>query len=739
MKTNPTIALAGNPNCGKSTIFNALTGGNQHVGNWPGKTVEKKAGKMKLDGMEVNVVDLPGTYSLSAYSIEEKIARDFIIQEKPDAVISVVDASNLERNLYLTLQLLEMNVPVIVVLNMMDVAEGKQLKFDDARLARSLESGVVKTIARDEIGIDDLKTEIAKTLKYSAEKSEAFSIDYGKDIEAEIAALTAALTTYSKNNGKVSPRWLSIKLLEEDEDITTQISTSAEWTSIETQLNKSQDALEAKHGETADTLTADQRYTWIHRLVMATVKQPQEQCLSTSDKIDRIATHRFLGIPIFLLLMWVVFKVTTDVASPMLDWVDFVISTPITNWVLAIVGWLGLSGTWFEALMVDGVIAGVGGVLVFVPVLMAMYLCLAILEDSGYMARAAFVMDRLMNLFGLHGKSFLPMIVGFGCTVPAFYATRTMENEKDRILTGLLVPFMSCGARLPVYVLFATIFFPDNAGTVIFSLYILGIVVAILLGILLKNTLFRDKETVPFIMELPPYRKPTFKSIWFQMWERTRAFVNKAWTIILASSVVIWLLLAIPVQGEGSFADTNVEDSAFATVSEAFTPAFAPAGFDSWEASGSLVTGFIAKEVVVSTMAQVYDVEEAEEEAAEPTTFIQDVGDIVVSFGVAAWDTVKAIPGIVGITFGEEEEEENLALYDAVEEKFEESSNGHGALASFAFMVFVLLYTPCMVAIAAERQELGAKWMWVSIFGQLIIAWLFAVLVFQGGLLLGIG
>jgi ferrous iron transport protein B len=739
MSDNPIIALAGNPNCGKSTIFNALTGGNQHVGNWPGKTVEKKEGKLVLDKLTIRVVDLPGTYSLSAYSVEEKIARDFVLQEKPDLVLSVIDASNLERNLYLTLQILEMNVPVIVVLNMMDVADQKKMQIDDARLSRALESAVVRTTARDEIGIAELNEAIQEQLQKQSGTT-PFSIDYGKDIESEIAAIEEVLTREAASMNKASTRWQAIKLLENDDDLVSRAAEHPRWKSISTILEKSQQALENKHGESADTLIADQRYTWIHRLTTSTVKQPHSQQLTTSDRIDRIVTHRWLGIPIFLLLMWAVFKITTDVASPFLDWVDYVIGTPITNWVVAIVSLLGLSGTWVESLLVDGVIAGVGGVLVFVPVLMALYFSLAILEDSGYMARAAFVMDRLMHTFGLHGKSFLPMIVGFGCTVPAFYATRTLENEKDRILTGLLVPFMSCGARLPVYVLFAAIFFPKNAGTVIFALYLMGILVAVLIGILLKNTLFKSKEQSPFIMELPPYRKPTFKSIWFQMWERTKSFVHKAWTIILISSMAIWLLLAIPLRGAGSFADTPVADSAFAGVSRMIVPVLQPAGFGSWEAGGSLITGFIAKEVVVSTMAQVYDVEETAEEEAELTTLWQDLGEIGINFAGATWDTIKAIPGIVGITFDEgEEEQENQALYAAVHNNFETSSNGHGALASFAFMVFVLLYTPCMVAIAAERQEFGAKWMWFSIIGQLIIAWLASVLIFQGGLLLGIG
>jgi len=351
------------------------------------------------------------------------------------------------------------------------------------------------------------------------------------------------------------------------------------------------------------------------------------------------------------------------------------------------------------------------------------------------------VMDRLMHALGLHGKSFLPMLVGFGCTVPAIYATRTLENQKDRILTGLLVPFMSCGARLPVYVLFAAIFFPNNSGMVVFSMYLLGIMVAILLGMILKKTLFKSKEQSIFVMELPPYRVPTFRGVWTHTWERAGAFVKKAWTIIMATSVILWLLMSIPEGGQGAFAQTDVNNSVFATVNKAIAPAFSPLGFDSWEASGALMTGFVAKEVVISTLSQVYAVEEpVEKEVEETPTIFEDIGEIITSFAVSTFDTVKSLPLIIGVNlFGEEEEEEPTVLMAAIKEGFEESSNGHGGLAAFGFMVFVLIYTPCMVAVAAEWHEFGAKWTWLSIVGQLLLAWLLSFIVFQGGILLGLG
>ena len=563
-------------------------------------------------------------------------------------------------------------------------------------------------------------------------------VDYGKQIERELKELGEAIAQTPELAEAYNPRWLAIQLLEGDETLLAEVAAlNGNAPQI---LEASIERLEQIYGEDVDVMLADRRYNFVNTLVQGAVtRSTAAGALTASDKIDKIVTHRWLGIPIFLVLMWAVFKITTDVAAPYLDWVDGVVTGPVSNRVVSLLGLIGLEGTWVESLFVDGILAGVGGVLVFVPVLMSLYLALAVLEDSGYMARAAFVMDRLMSVIGLHGKSFLPMVVGFGCTVPAIYATRTLKSEKDRILTGLLVPFMSCSARLPVYILFAAIFFPRYGGLVVFSLYLLGILTAIALGLILKSTLFKGKEQTPFVMELPPYRVPNPKSVWSYMWERTASFIQNAWTIILATSIVIWILMAIPMGGGGKFADTDVNQSAFATVSGAIAPLLKPLGFNSWQASGSLITGFVAKEVVVSTMAQVYGVAEAAE-AAETTTFIQDAGQVATSFISATVDTLKSIPLIVGINlFDEEAEEEPGALMKAIHAGFEATSDGHAALAAFAFLVFVLIYTPCMVAVAAARHEFGVRWMWFSVIGQLVLAWLMAFVIFQGGKLLGFG
>ncbi|MFQ3682554.1 ferrous iron transport protein B [Roseiflexus sp.] len=563
---------------------------------------------------------------------------------------------------------------------------------------------------------------------------------YPPPIETELNRLADLFARTPALADVYPPRWLAIQALEGDETLMHTIRSLGGPT-IAAALEESLERLRAAYGDDLDVALVDQRYRFVHTIAKQAVRRPSVSPVTFSDRIDRVVTHRWLGIPIFMAVMWVVFKLTTDVASPFVDWLDSVVSGPVSRWMVALLALSGADGGWIESLVIDGVVAGVGGVLAFVPVLLMLYFALAVLEDSGYMARAAFVMDRLMRALGLHGKSFLPMIVGFGCSVPAIYATRTLDSRRDRILTGLLVPFMSCSARLPVYVLIAMIFFPAQAGQVIFGLYLAGIVVAVGMGALLRRTLFRHQPQAPFVLELPPYRTPTLRGVWRQMWERTSAFIRKAGTIILATSIVVWLLLAIPVGGEGRFADTPVDQSAFAAVANGAAPVFAPLGFGRWETSGALVTGLIAKEVVVGALAQVYGSGEAEVAPSdEPVTFVEDLTVIAGGFGAAIGDALRALPGVIGINLVEAADKPTAEeLASAIRAGFMTSSGGHGALAALAFLVFVLLYTPCVAALAANRHEFGASWMLISLLGQFAIAWLAAFIVFQGGLLLRVG
>ncbi|MFW5708827.1 MAG: ferrous iron transport protein B [Chloroflexota bacterium] len=738
------IALAGNPNVGKSTIFNALTGSRQHVGNWPGKTVEKKEGRLHLDGQDIIVVDLPGTYSLTAYSVEEIISRDFIINERPGAVVAVVDAANLERNLYLVTQLLELEVPVILALNMTDIARSRGLTIDATKLSDRLNGvPVIEMVGNSGIGIDSLKAAIQQAALPHV--SQPTTIIFDTALETEIGLLSEKIQAIPTLVADYRPRWLAIKLLEDDEDITKRL---AEYQPLLEAARTAAARVEAATGDDAETLITDGRYAYINAIISGALTRPREALETRSDRIDRVLTHRIYGVPIFLLMMWIVFQITANVSGPFLDWVDGLIAGPITNWVSALVGAAALSGTWVEALLIDGIIAGVGGVLVFVPVLMSLYLVIGVLEDSGYMARAAFVMDRVMRAMGLHGKSFLPMLVGFGCTVPAVYATRTLENEDDRKLTGFLVTFMSCGARLPVYVVIGAAFFGARSGNLIFGMYILGIVVALATGWALKLTVYRNKPPQPFVMELPPYRPPHLRDVWRQTWERTSSFVRKAGTIILATSVVIWILMAIPAGSTGNFNDVTPEDSVFGTVSAAAAPIFAPAGFGDWQASGSLITGFVAKEVIIGTMSQIYVGEEtAPDESEFKPTFFEDVASIGSSFAEATILTAQEIVNIVprtinilpGISIAEadfmgnaEAPEETTALESALTQVFT-------PLSAIAFTVFVLLYTPCMVTVAAMRHEFGTRFMFYQVGYTFVVAWLAAVIVYQLGTLLGLG
>ncbi len=574
-------------------------------------------------------------------------------------------------------------------------------------------------------------------------------LKYSAALEAAIAELACAIAASpatelsrleeSKKNKR--SRWLAIKLLEQDTRLLEEFQLDPHKRPLFDQAQQIAASLAGKTGEDVDVMIADERYSWINQVTREVVQKTADGP-SISEQIDRVVTNRWLGIPIFLLVMYTLFRMTSEIPAAMVNWLRFVLNGPLTRWATGLLNLAGLGGTWVQHLVVDGILAGVGGVLVFVPVLTALYLGLGLLEDSGYMARAAFVIDRLMHTLGLHGKSFLPMIVGFGCSVPGIYATRVMENPRERLLTGLLVPFMSCSARLPVYMLFAVVFFPQQAGLVIFGLYLGGIAMAILVGQILNRTIFRGMPQAALIMEMPSYHKPIIKNILRQTWDRTSEFINRAGTTILMCSVLIWLLMAVPANGRDKFSETPVQNSLFGVIAQAVAPVFAPVGFGSWQSTGALVTGIVAKEVVVSTLAQAYisggpaAAPAASLPGAGPASLAQDVLEIGQQFGQAVLDTLRSLPLLVGIDLRPQGTAGQIdsTLAGNIYQGFVTSGFGHPALAALSFLVFVLLYTPCISALTVARHELGGRWMSWMAFGQFAIAWLASLVVFQGGL-----
>lgn len=659
------IALAGNPNCGKTTLFNELTGSRQYVGNWAGVTVEKKEGRTKHKGVDILVTDLPGTYSLSPYSIEEIVARNYIVEESPEVVLNIVDSTNIDRNLYLTLQLVELGKPVVVALNMIDLAEKRDIIIDEKKLSTILGVPVVPISASKNINIDKLMDQVVNV--YNKKDSYApIKIKYANEIEDKAKDIERFINSREELK-KYNTRWLSLKLLERDEEVIKKVNAD-----ISEVVELTEEKL-----EDIESLIVDGKYDLIGNLVSKGVKRPSTKVLTMSDKMDKVLTNKWAGLPIFGFLMYVVFWSTFNVGNIFLDMIDVFFAETLSGWASSGLDAIGVSGA-VHSLVVDGIIGGVGGVLVFLPNIVILFFAISLLEDSGYMARVAFIMDRAMKRIGLNGKAFIPMIMGFGCNVPAIMATRTLENENDRLTAILINPFMSCGARLPVYTLFAAAFFPNNAGLVVFSLYILGILVAIIMGLIFKKTLFKG-ESSPFVMELPPYRIPTLKGILIHVWDRAKGFLIKAGTIIFAASVVLWFVLGFNFSGQAELAN-----SFGAYIGKAIAPIFAPLGFGNWEASLSLLTGVIAKEVVVSNMAIIYGLGEGAIEHASV-------------FGV------------------------NL-------------SAAFTQLSAYAFMVFVLLYTPCVAVIATVKRETNSvKWTLFSVAYQFAVAWIMALLVYQVG------
>lgn len=717
MENEITIALAGNPNSGKTSLFNNLTGSRQHVGNWPGVTVEKKEGFSSYEETKIKVVDLPGTYSLTAYSIEEVVARDFIVQGNADVVVVVLDASNLERNLYLALQILELDVRVVVALNMMDIVTKAGGTINVPELSQLLNVPVVETVARSNKGTDDLLRVITETARKESRKE--LIVPYGRIFEGEIEKLTARATGMNIKEPGFTPRWLVVKLLEKDRDVSRKIEKIDGGKELIEEIDNARLRLVALMKDDTETIIADQRYGYISGLIKEVYRRNSDAARRTiSDQVDRVVANRVLGFPIFLFFMWLTFQLTFTVGARPVHWIEMFFEY-LSHVLSRIPG-----DSMLESLLVDGVIGGVGGVVVFLPVIVLLFLAIAFLEDSGYMARAAFIMDKIMHNIGLHGKSFIPMLIGFGCSVPAIMATRTLENRKDRIITILIIPLMSCGARLPVYVLLSGAFFSGKyAGHIIFSMYLIGIVLAILAAKVFHVLLFPGKSS-PFVMELPPYRLPTFKSIMILMWERSWLYLKKAGTVILAIAIIMWFLVSFPGSYPGMqekeealasattaveqiqnpsdqdlFRVTNIkndierlklEHSFAGTLGKVMEPVFRPLGFD-WRSSIALLAGLAAKEVVVSTLGTIYSMGEADEE----------------SQGLR--DAMRADPSF-------------------------------NPLKAYVLMLFALISVPCMATLAVIRRETNSwKWPVFSATYHFVLAWVICFVVYQGGRLMGLG
>ena len=714
------VAVAGNPNSGKSTLINAIAGTRLHVGNWPGVTVEKKEAIFEYEETNIKLVDLPGTYSLSPYTQEEIIARDYLVHEKPDAIINVVDATNLERNLYLTVQLLELGIPVVMALNIHDEAVSKGYKIDIKTMEDILGIEVIPTVATKKTGLSDLLRAVTNNTSGHHPKK----LNYSSDIEAAASTVEKQIkNNYPQLLKKFPLRWLVFKLMEEDSHAMEEINIGDN-----SFIEEATKHLKKAHGDDVESIMADERYALASGLTHEVLKKPEFRKMEMTEKIDKIVLNRFLGIPIFLAAMWVVFKLTFDFSAPFADWIDAMTTGPFKRWAEAILGFIH-APEWTVSLATDGVIAGVGFVIVFVPVIFAMMFFITFLEGSGYMARAAFVMDRAMHAIGLHGKSFIPMLLGFGCNVPAVYATRTLENPRDKALTALLIPLMSCGARLPVYVVFIGAFFTAYAGSVLWSLYVMGIALAVLIGIIFKKTLLKG-ESPMFIMELPPYRMPSFRTLMIHTWEKGKHFLIKAGTYILAVSILVWFLLNLPWGVE------HKKDSYLGKMGQVIAPALEPIGFGNWEAASSLISGLIAKEIVVGTMSEIY-VQKKDEKKEQPA-LTDDLKEMGTSFANAVKDSASNVISTFGIASmsseeSTEEKEERSPLRDVIKNKFT-------PLSAYAFITFVLLYMPCVVVAIAMRQEFGTwKWFGIAFAYQMALAWVVAFAIYQGGRLLGLG
>lgn len=671
------VALVGNPNCGKTSIFNFASHSREHTGNYAGVTVDSKVAELQLDNYTFQLTDLPGTYSLSTYSPDELFVRDQLLTGHPDVVINVIDASNLERNLYLTTQLIDMDIPVVIALNMYDELEHKGDRLDHMVLSRMLGIPVIPTVGISGTGIDQLFRKVAEVTEGSETVTRHIHIPYDPEIEISIKKLQDKIWASPDFSDRFSSRFLAIKLLEQNPEVLQSVNGITAAKELTEMANREIGRIESFYKQDVESLLTDSRYGFIAGALRETLRRKAvtaEQRTPTS-RIDGILTHKWLGFPIFLLFLWIMFQSTFNLGKYPVQGIETVVQA-LSVWLHQVVP-AGI----IRDFVIDGIIGGVGGVVIFLPNILILFFFISLMEDTGYMARVAFIMDKLMHLIGLHGKSFIPLIMGFGCNVPAIMATRTIENRGDRLMTMLIIPLMSCSARLPVYILIAGVIFPGHAANVIFGLYLVGIVLSILMAVIFRNTLFRQKEA-PFVMELPPYRRPRTRAIIKHMWFRSRLYLRKMGGVILIASVIIWALGYFPRTSENKTA--QLEGSAIGYIGRAVQPVLAPLGFD-WKMSVAVLSGIAAKEVVVSTIGVLY-------QDGDPNASIQDRM-------MQSRHTDGRLKGQLVFTMQ----------------------------AGLSFMLFVLIYVPCIAVLAAIRRESG-KWKWsaLMVVYMTLLAWLVA-------------
>lgn len=708
----PIIALIGNPNCGKTTLFNALTGANQRTGNWPGVTVDRKEGKFKYQDQEITVVDLPGVYSLDVQEgetgMDELVARDYLLSGEADLIVNIIDASNLERNMYLTTQIMEMHLPMIVALNMTDLAQQRGINIDADILRERLGCLVVPMSASKEQGVDELIHAIASLVENLTHASGY--VAYPPVIESALADLVPYITEHSQKR-IVEPRWTAVNLLQYDDRGIEEFGGEELIKMVAHHRRQIHQVL----GEDIDILIADSRYGFIQQIADSVTHRQGEASPNMSQHLDQIVLSRWFGIPIFLAVMYLMFLFTINISAAFIDFFDIGAGTIFVDGVAHLLEGVSAPG-WLIALLADGVGGGIQTVATFIPVIAFMFLFLSILEDSGYMARAAFVMDRLMRLVGLPGKSFVPMLVGFGCNVPAIMATRTLENSRDRLMTILMNPFMSCGARLPVYALFAAAFFPIGGQNIVFGLYLLGIIAAIFTGVVMKNTILKG-EISHFVMELPPYHLPRFKGVLIRTWERLKAFLLKAGRVIIIVVVVLGLMNSLGF--DGSFGNQDSKNSVLSGTSQAITPIFAPMGIrqENWPATVGIFTGVFAKEAMVGSLDSLYsqlareDNPDMETEESEYSLW-GGLQEALATIPANLADVPNQLLDPLGLNIGNtqdietaaEEQEVDTGTFGAMVTRF------NGKVGAFAYLLFVLLYFPCVSATAAVYRETNLGW-----------------------------